>query len=50
MAATLRRLLKRKSVIEYDDRSTTAAQAREALVRAERLVAWAKESIEGSAR
>jgi hypothetical protein len=45
--AALERLLRLKSSVQYGDRLCTAREATEALARAERLVAWAVDEVEG---
>lgn len=44
-ANTLERLVAKKTRVEYDARLMSAQEAREALTRAERLVAWAREFL-----
>jgi HEPN domain-containing protein len=41
----LRELLARKNVVEYESRRATARDASDALKRAERFVAWAREVV-----
>lgn len=48
-AEKLDRLVAIKSRAQYSDRLSTERQAREAVARAERLVTWAKRTIEGRA-
>jgi len=44
-AGQLRALLKRKHLVEYEARRATAAEARDALERATRFVAWARDVV-----
>lgn len=44
-ANALRRLLARKTRVEYEDRPITPSEARDALQRATRLVGWARERV-----
>lgn len=41
----MRSLLQKKNLVEYESRRTTAAEARDALARAERLVDWARTTV-----
>ncbi len=42
---SVRRLLAKKNVVEYESRKASAREARDAVVRAERLVDWTRETI-----
>lgn len=44
-ASALERLLAKKNLVEYEDRLFTPAEARDALLRAERLVSWARDAV-----
>jgi hypothetical protein len=41
----VRELLARKNVVEYESRRASAREARDALKRAERFAAWARETV-----
>ena len=45
-AGQLRELLARKNIVEYESRRATAREAADALRRASRLVAWAREMVD----
>ena len=42
----LRELLAKKNVVEYESRRATAREARDVLLRAERFIGWARETVE----
>lgn len=44
-ATQLRALLKKKNLVEYEARRASAAEARDAVERAKRFVAWAREIL-----
>lgn len=44
-AAQLRALLQKKNLVEYESRRSSPAEARDAVARAERLVAWARSTV-----
>jgi hypothetical protein len=48
-AGQLRALLKKKNLVEYEARRASAAEARDAVERATRFVAWARDLVGGAA-
>ena len=44
----LRSLLQKKNLVEYESRRSTSAEARDAVQRADRLVAWAEQTVRGA--